>query len=97
MPESPLEFWIWFAVIAIVCVGACRFSRRCYWLAAPFASFLLYQGWSLLYANVSFSGELLSQLGFSYWLQFALSYALPLISIAVYAIYDFRYRKKHAD
>src|SRR5947208_9067741 len=92
MPESPVEFWVGFVLIALICVGACRLSRRCYWLAGPFAAFILYQGWSLLYANESFSAVLLSEFGTS-WLQFAACYALPIFSLVVYAIYDFRYRQ----
>jgi hypothetical protein len=89
-----MEFWVCFAVLALICVGACRLSRRCYWLAAPFALFMLYQGWSFLYANDNFSGALLSEFGTSYWLQFAAAYALPVVSLVAYAIYDFRYRQR---
>jgi hypothetical protein len=88
MPDSRLEFWVTFGVLALLCVGACRLSRRCYQLAVPFALFILYQGWSFLYANDSFSGALLSEFGVSYWLQFAAAYALPVFSISVYALYD---------
>jgi hypothetical protein len=90
MPESPLEFWVWPIVIAIVCIGACVLSRKSYWIAGPFALFLLYQGWTNLYANVSFSGNVLSEFGLGYWLVFAGAYALPIFSISVYALYDFR-------
>lgn len=94
MPDTPLEFWVWFAVLAFVCVGACRHSRRCYWLAAASALFILYQGWSFLYANSNFSGTLLSEFGLSYWLQFAAAYALPVVSLVAYAIHDFKYRQR---
>ena len=94
MPDSPLEFWVWFAILALVCVGACRFSHRCYWLSVPFALFILYQGWSFLYVNDSFSGALLSEFGFSYWFQFAAAYALPLVSLVAFAIYDCGYRRR---
>ncbi len=94
MPDSPFEFWVMFITLALICIGACRLSRRCYWLAVPFALFMFYQGWSFLYANDSFSGALLSEFGIGYWLQFAGTYALPVLSLAIYAIYDFRYRQK---
>jgi len=81
-----LEFWVGFAILALVCVGACRLSRRFYWLAGPFAAFILYQGWSLLHTNDNFSGALLSELGISYWLQFASAYALPIVSLVACAI-----------
>ena len=94
MPDSPSEFWVGFAVFALLCVGACRVSRRFYWSAVPCALFVLYRGWSFLYSNESFSGVLLSEFGLSYWLQFAGAYALPVLSLLAYAIYDFRYKSR---
>ena len=94
MPESTLEFWVGFVILALICIGACRLSRRFYWPAALFALFILYQGWSLLYTNDNFSGALLSEFGISYWLQFAASYALPIVCLLAYAVYDFGYRQR---
>jgi len=94
MPESPLEFWVAFVILALICVGAFRLSRRFYWLAALFALFILYRGWSLLYANDNFSGALLSEFGISYWLQFASAYALPVVCLVPYAVHDFGYRQR---
>ena len=94
MPDSPLEFLVGFAIIALICIGMCRLSRRFYCAVIPFALFILYQGWSVLYTNDNFSGALLAEFGISYWLQYAAAFALPIISLLAYSAYDLRYRRK---
>jgi hypothetical protein len=93
MPESPLIFWLGFAVWALILIGLCRTSRRFYWGAVPFSFFVLYQGWSFLHSNTNFREALIRNFGYSYFLQFAGAYALPVAALALYAIYDFRFRK----
>lgn len=55
----------------------------------PFSLFMLCQSWSFLHSNDDFGGALLSAFGTGYWLQFAASAALPMLSLIALAIYDF--------
>ena len=96
MPESTWEFWVWFIVIALLCVGVCRLWRGLYWLAVPGALFMLYQGWSFLISNVSFREAMIRELGFGYFVQYASAFTLPVIAIALYAFYDFKFRRRPA-
>ncbi len=92
-PETPLFFWVGFAAIGVVLVLLCRVSRRFYLAAVRASLFVLYQGWSFLHANVNFRTAMLRELGLSYFVQFSCSYAVPLAAVALYALYDYRFRK----
>jgi hypothetical protein len=96
MPDTPLIFWVGFAVLALLLVGLCRLSRRFYWACAPASLFVLYQGWSFLYSNLNFRSAMIRELGFSYFVQFACAYAVPVALLVFYAIYDFRFRTSRA-
>ena len=96
MPETPLGFWVGFAIVAFILIGLCRVSRRFYWASVPASLFVLYQGWSFLHSNVSFRNAMIRELGYSYFLQFACAYALPVAALALYAFYDYRFRKPPA-
>ena len=92
MPDTPLGFWIGFAVIALIFIALCRVSRRFYWPAVLGSVFVLYQGWSMLHSNDSFREAMIRELGYSYFVQFGCCYALPLVALALYAGYDFTFR-----
>ena len=93
MPETPVFFWVLFAITALILIGLCRISRRFYWASVPVSLFLLYQGWHQLYTNVSFRNAIIRELGYSYFFQFACSYAVPVAALALYALYDYQRRK----
>ena len=82
--------------MAVVIVGLCRISRWFYWGAVPIALLTVYNGVSFLVGNVSFRNAMIQELGFSYFVQFACSYAVPIVSLAAYAYYDFRFRQRRA-
>jgi|ERR1700722_14114275 len=90
-------WWIWLSVMvySVVIVGLCRASRWFYLVAVPFALLISYNGVSFLVANVSFRNAMIQQLGFGYFVQFACSYVVPIVSLAAYAYYDLRYRRRH--
>ncbi len=94
MPDTPLAFWIGAGVIGLILILFCRVSRRFYWAAALAGIFVLFQGWSLLHSNVSFREALIREMGYSYFVQFGCSYAVPLIALGLYAAYDFAFRKR---
>jgi hypothetical protein len=96
MPETAAFFWVGFAIVALVLIGLCWVSPRFYWASVPASLFVLYQGWSQLYANVSFRNAMIRELGYSYFLQFTCSYALLIAALALYALYDYRRRKPPA-
>ena len=96
MPDSPLFFWMGAAIIAAILVLLCRVSRRFYWVTGLASLFILYQGWSLLHANVSFRQAMIRELGYGYFVQFGGSYALPVVAVGLYAVYDFLMRKRPA-
>jgi hypothetical protein len=93
MPDTPFGFWVGFAVVALILIVLCRVSRRFYWAAVPASLFLLYQGWSFLHANVTFREAMVRELGYPYLVQFAGAYAVPVVTLALYAVYDFRFRR----
>jgi nitric oxide reductase large subunit len=92
MPETPMEFLVVFVVIAIVCVGACRLSRGFYWLAVPVA-LLFFSGGIGACHNDNFGGELIATFGVGYWIQYVISWMLPVIALSLYAAYDFKRRR----
>ena len=92
MPETPMEFLIFGLVVALLCVGACRISRGFYWLALPVAVLFLSGGLSAC-RNVNFGGELIATFGVGYWIQYVISWMLPVIALSIYAAYDFKRRK----
>ena len=94
MPDTTWPIWLSVIVLAFVIVGLCRLSRWFYWGAVPFAILMTYNGVSFLIANVSFRNTMIQELGFGYFVQFACSYAVPLVSLATYAYYDFRFRQR---
>jgi hypothetical protein len=94
MPDTTWPIWLNVIVIAFVIVGLCRLSRWFYLLAVPVAVLQVYGGATFLVSNVSFRSAMIQELGFSYFVQFACSYALPIVLLGAYAYYDFRYRKR---
>lgn len=82
------------AVVQLRIVSLCRLSRWFYFALVPFALLATYNGVSFLVANVSFRSAMIQELGFGYFVQFACSYAVPIVSLAAYAFYDFRFRCK---
>jgi len=93
-PDTPLEFWLYFAVVAFVLVGLCRLSRRFYWASGLASLFVLYGGWSSLYANESFRSAIINELGFGYFLQYAAAFAVPVTAVVMYGLFDFRLLKR---
>ena len=94
MPETLLGDWIAVVAIALILILLCRVSRRFYWAAALASLYVLYQGWNLLHSNVSFRDALIREMGFSYFVQFGCTYAVPLVALGLYAVYDFAFRKR---
>lgn len=94
MPDTTWPIWLSVIVWAVVIVGFCRLSRWFYLAAVPFALLVTYNGVSFLVANVSFRDAMIQELGFGYFVQFACSYAVPIVSLAAYAYYDFRFRQR---
>ena len=93
-PETTWPIWLSIAFITLVSVCACRLSRWCYWLAVPVALVSVYNGWGTLIHNASFRNAMIQQLGYPYVLQYASTFALPVVAITLYAAYDFSYRRK---
>lgn len=96
MPDTTWPIWLSVIVTAVVVVGLCRLSRWFYVLAVPFVLLLTYNGAKFLISNVSFRDTMIRELGMGYYVQFACSYAVPVLSLAAYAIYDFRHRRRTA-
>ena len=94
MPETTWPIWLGVIIIALVIVGLCHWSRWFYWVAVPFVLLISYNGASFLVANVSFRKAMIQELGFAYFVQFACSYAVPILSLAAYAYHDFRFRQR---
>src|ERR1035437_5191826 len=94
MPDTTWPIWLGVIVMAVVIVGLCYWSRWFYWVAVPFALLITYNGVSFLVANVSFRNATIQELGFGYFVQFACSYAMPVVSLAAFAYYDFRFRHR---
>ena len=95
-PETTWPIWLSIVFIAIVLVGLCRLSRWCYLLAVPVALISIYNGWGTLSHNVSFREAMIQRLGYGSFVSYACAFALPIIALAVYAFYDFRYRRRRA-
>jgi|ERR1051326_8384367 hypothetical protein len=94
MPDTTWPIWLSVIFTALVLVGLCRLSRWFYLVAGPVVLLFTYGGTTFLISNVSFRHAMIQELGMSYFLQFACSYAVPILSLAVYAFYDFRFRRK---
>ena len=93
-PDTTWPIWLSVIVLALVLVGLCRLSRWCYVLAVPVALLSIYNGWGTLSHNVSFRESMIQQLGFSYLAQYAFSFVVPVMALAVYAFYDFTFGRK---
>ncbi len=92
--ESVWPMWLGIIIITVVLIGLCRLSRWFYFLTIPVSLMAILNGWGLIYHNVSFRNEMIEQLGFSYFAQFACTGALLVVALAFYAWYNFRCRQK---
>ena len=96
-PENTWPIWLITMFIAVVLVGLCRLSRWCYLLSVPVVLILIYNAWGTLSNNVSFREAMIQQLGYDYFVQYACSFSVPIITLAVFAFYDFRYSGKRPE
>jgi hypothetical protein len=95
MPDTPWPIWLSVIVMSVVIVGLCRASRWFYLVAVPFALLIIYNRVNFLVANIGFRNAMIQELGFGYFVPFACSSAVPIVALAAYAYYDFRFRQRH--